>query len=101
MDEGIVPLLVLANFDIPEMNEGVQNNYNRMSHFDMIKTVIDFLGYGYVENKSIGLLRTDNLSFQEFLYGSAFGYFNSPIKTMSVNTDDYQNLENVRWNITY
>ncbi|WP_416778536.1 sulfatase-like hydrolase/transferase [Xenorhabdus budapestensis] len=101
VDEGIVPLLVLANFDITEMNEVVQNNYNRMSHFDMMKTIIDFLGYGYVENKSIGLLRTDNLSFQEFLYGSAFGYFNSPIKTMPVNTDDYQNLENARWNITH
>lgn len=97
VNEGIVPLLVLANFDVAGLAEAAERNRNQMSHFDMVETLRGFLGYGSRHVTEKGLLRTAGGPVPGFVYKSPFGFFGRPVEILPVDRSAYLRLANERW----
>lgn len=95
--EGIVPLLILANFDVGGLAEAATRNRDRMSQFDMVETLRGFLGYGSQSMASSGLFRASGDPVPGFVYGSPFGFFGRPVQMLPVDRPAYRRQENERW----
>lgn len=97
VNEGIVPLLVLANFDMNEFAEAAARNRNRVSQFDLVHTLRDFLGYESGQITDRGLLRTAGDPVPGFVYKSPFGFFGRPVEILPVDRSAYLRRANERW----
>ncbi|MCD6733531.1 MAG: sulfatase-like hydrolase/transferase [Burkholderiaceae bacterium] len=97
VNEGIVPLLVLANFDLSGMAEAAARNRNQMSHFDLAETLRAYLGYGSRHDAEKGLLRTAGDPVPGFVYKSPFGFFGRPVEILRVDRSAYLRMANERW----
>lgn len=97
VEVGMVPLLVLTNFQSDALAEAARRNRNLMSQFELVATVRNFLGYGTEKTAASGLFRTVQEPIPGFIYGSAFGLFGSQVDITPVDRAGYQKLERQRW----
>lgn len=76
--EGIVPLVILSNFQDLNLQKYQIQNHNQASHFNIVPTILDAIGFDVAKlgYKGInGSLYGDVESPNGFFYGMPFGYF--------------------------
>lgn len=93
-DEGVVPFVILTNYQDHFIDALQKARTGKMSHFDIPPMIRKYMGYDtdqYQEGKP------DSPTLSSFLYGSPFGYFGESLTTEQINRDKYQRLEDQRW----
>lgn len=76
--EGEVPLVIFANTPLYELKRYAKENYNNASHFNIMPTILSYMGY---DAKSLGYDEANTslneivLAIHGFYYGVPFGYF--------------------------
>lgn len=97
VEMAMVPLLVLTNFPSDALEVASRRNKNLMSHFDLVATLKDFLGYTSAAARNDGLFRQVQMPVRGLVYGSAFGLFGQPVETIPIDRASYLQLEQERW----
>ena len=76
--EGHVPLVILSNGDISRLDMHLEENYNRASHFNIVPTILEAMGY---DVQSLLYIGTDSPLTEKiqpingFFYGIPFSNF--------------------------
>ncbi|WP_167670714.1 sulfatase-like hydrolase/transferase [Allopusillimonas ginsengisoli] len=90
--EGLVPLVVFTNYQDEMMEAATSFNYQRLSHFNIFPTVLQYMGFdvaSIVGKRSTYLspITSKAVPFNRFTYGDAFGRFGQAVKTMDVTAE--------------
>lgn len=93
-DEGIVPFVVITNYDDDFINDLLEVKFDKMSHFDLMPLVKTYMGYKLPESQQVN---ADSKSVNKFNYGNPFGYFGSKMGFKEVDRVKYRELEKERW----
>lgn len=95
-EEGIVPLIVFSNFNIDGMDTATSRNKDKMSHFELVGSIKDFLGYS-IKNQRNLLEDTSWSPVPGFYYKNFFGSFHSTPELFPVDRAAFKRSEIERW----
>lgn len=95
-EEATVPLVVLSNFEIDSLREASLRNFDRLTHYEMIATLRNWLGYKE-EGDQMGGLYTREKVEARVVMGSPFGLFGTEPNFFTIDREAYKRLEAERW----
>lgn len=86
--EGLVPLVILTNYPDPKLAQAVAYNQNLLSHFNIMPTLLDAMGYDssrWYKAPSTAVTVRQSAPVPGFVYGSPLGYFGSAVQIEPVD----------------
>lgn len=86
--EGLVPLVILTNYPDPALAHAAVYNHDRLSHFNIMPTVLEAMGYEsgrWYSAPSAAVTVPQSAPVAGFVYGSPLGYFGSTVQIETVD----------------